>query len=68
MGNGHPVFKKNEGGLLHMSSDGYWSVAEKLGNYGIRGLPGRLCPRESNQWEFWDGSKAQPAEIIVKGI
>ena len=51
-----------------MASDGYWSVADKLGNYGIRGLPGRLCPSESNLWEYWDGSKAQPAEILVRNI
>ena len=68
MWNGHPVYKNNEGGLLHMASDGYWSVADKLGNYGIRGLPGRLCPSESNLWEYWDGSKAQPAEILVINI
>ena len=31
MWNGHPVYKNNNGGLLHMAIN--WSVAEKQGNY-----------------------------------
>merc|ERR1712098_160833 len=66
--NGHPVYKSNNGGLLHMSSDGYWTASDRLGQHNIRGLPGRLCPSESNKWEYWDGSKSQPANILVVDI
>ena len=66
--NGHPVYKSNNGRLLHMSSDGYWSASDRLGEHSIRGKPGRLCPSESDEWEFWDGSKSEPAKIIVKSL
>ena len=66
--NGHPVYKSKNGFLLHMSSDGYWSASDRLGDHSIRGLPGRLCPSDSDEWEFRDGRKSQPAEILVKSI
>ena len=66
--NGHPIYQNGDGSFLHMGSDGYWSVSDRLGEHSIRGLPGRLCPSESNTWEYWDGSKAQPAEILVESL
>jgi len=68
MWNGHPVYKNNDVGLLHMGSDGYWSVSDRLGDHSIRGKPGRLCPSEINQWEYWNGYETQPAEILVRSI
>ena len=38
MWNGYPVYKNNEGYLLHMVNDGL-ATANKLGFYSIRGLP-----------------------------
>ena len=55
MWNGHPIYQNGDGSVLHMASDGYWSVSDRLGEHSIRGLPGRLCPSESDTWEYWDG-------------
>ena len=68
MWNGHPIYQNGDGSVLHMASDGYWSVSDRLGEHSIRGLPGRLCPSESDTWEYWDGSKTQPAEVLVESL
>ena len=67
MFNGHPLYQNNNGEVLHMANDGYWTVGP-LGEYGIRGLPGSLCPNEATKWEYYDGYENQPAEILVKSL
>jgi len=54
---GHPVYKQEDGNLLYMMNDGSWGVSDDFESYGIRGLPGYLCPSKSTKWEYYDGSE-----------
>ena len=46
--NGHPMYKgRNNKVVLVMNNEGNWEVA--VDGAQIKGLPGRLCPSESNE-------------------
>ena len=64
MFNGHPVYESSEGVQLFMGNNGNWHAGEET----IQGKSARLCPSESNEWEYWNGSEYYPAEIRVKSI
>ena len=65
---GHPVYKNDNGELLHMMLNGKWGVASTLGTYGIRGSPSYLCPSKSTTWEYWDWNEgvAKLGDITVR--
>jgi len=67
MWNGHSMYKGRKNNLvLIMNDDGIWQVD----GAGIKGLPGRLCPSESNEWVYWDNDSNQyrTADIVVKSL
>ena len=66
MWNGLPVYKNNNGELLHHGTDGSWKVGKPLTWHGIRGFPAGLCPSEATKWTY--DSDDKPADIIVKNL
>ena len=66
MWNGLPVYKNNNGELLHHGTDGSWKVGKPLTWHGIRGFPAGLCPSEATKWTYDADDK--PADIIVKNL
>ena len=61
--NGHPIYQKDNGQLLHIvkfqNRRVGWGSGATPGLHGIRGSPIYLCPSKSTNWEYWVESTSE---------